>query len=363
MVSREVLNMSDLPQLPSVELLDRYWAGQCTAQEQESIAAYLATRPYVAARLSRVRGALGIGDVVVPPASGAIDAVMARLHEVPRHAPLPRRPQPQRIWWPTAAASAIAIAIVGAFMLPKFGVNNFGVPSSQPQSQRYTTRIGQRAIVTLADGSRVTLAPLTTMRVRDRTIDLVGEAYFEVVHAAKAPFTVQTGNVTTRVLGTTFDVRKYATDAKTRVSVLDGKVAVGARNERVISRGEVVVADDSMTTVTPDDSDVSTAWKNGRLVFKRTPVAEVLETVQRWYGVRFQLSDSTLVAEHVTTAFDLGSTPEMLRTLALVLDVTMTFSEGTDSLVTLRPRTGLRLQRIQKDRAPSSLTPSREIGR
>ena len=60
----------------------------------------------------------------------------------------------------------------------------------------------------------MTLAPRTTVRMlafgpQGRTVALDGEAFFDVPHANRAPFIVQTGRVSTRVMGTAFDVHHY----------------------------------------------------------------------------------------------------------------------------------------------------------
>ena len=102
-------------------------------------------------------------------------------------------------------------------------------------ARQYQTGVMQRAIVRLADGSRVTLAPQTTLTVASgfgadtRTVSLRGEAYFDVASGSRAPFIVNAGHVRARVLGTAFDVRSYTDEHDVRLAVVSGRISVSAR--------------------------------------------------------------------------------------------------------------------------------------
>src|SRR5690606_24659770 len=103
-------------------------------------------------------------------------------------------------------------------------------PLEAPQARvtTYATQPGERAILTLPDGSQVILAPQTQLSVPERfgvgtrTVELQGNAYFDVTTVAEIPFTVTTGTVQTRVLGTRFDISNFADDLAVRVAVVSG---------------------------------------------------------------------------------------------------------------------------------------------
>lgn len=243
--------------------------------------------------------------------------------------------------WGARGALGIAAAIGIAFGLSRLSVWPRDV-AHVIVSRNYATQRGQRADVTLPDGSTAVLAPETQLRyTRDshdvESIDVTGEAFFTVTHRARRPFLVRTGAVTTRVLGTAFDVRRYATDRDARVIVVSGRVAVSGRGTPVVLTAgtEGRIPDSLIATVSAiaDPSD-ATAWTEGRLVFRDTPVAAMLDAIGRWYGYRFQLSDSTLSAQHVTVTFHADQMTEALNKLKAVLGVTMTFD---DDVITLRP--------------------------
>jgi len=272
--------------------------------------------------------------------------------------------------WParllrTAAAVAAGLVVVAGLRAYWHGDVGTGFRTTRT----YRTHAGQQAAVELVDGTRIVLAPRTTLTVTSgtrqqaRDVSLVGEAHFDVVASHDAPFVVRTGTVTTRVLGTTFDVRRYATDSVGRVVVMSGKVVTQGHGTPVtLSAGMAgEFTDSSVTARVVEDPASYAAWLQGELVFRDTPVPVMLETLKRWYGYEFRLNDSTLIRRHVTTVFTIGETGDMMWRLKRLLGVTLSFQ---DSVVTLKPTdtdSAPPLPAVHKLKTP--LTPTREVGR
>jgi ferric-dicitrate binding protein FerR (iron transport regulator) len=165
---------------------------------------------------------------------------------------------------------------------------------------------------------------------------LDGEAYFDVAGASGAPFNIHTQSVVTRVLGTAFDVRHYPEDHDVRVVVERGKVGVGTprHTAAVVVSGNMGVATDSTVIVAPVTDVASyTGWTTGKLRFREVPVRDVLTTLERWYGVRFQVADTALAASRLTAGLDFSSTADLVHTLEELLDVTATSSVTADGVV------------------------------
>jgi ferric-dicitrate binding protein FerR (iron transport regulator) len=213
--------------------------------------------------------------------------------------------------------------------------------ASEAVTRTYATRSGVMSTFELADGSHVTLAPRTTLTVRSgardnaQDVTLTGEAHFDVAANSHAPFVVHAGLATTRVLGTTFDVRRYAGDAAGQVRVQSGKVSTQAYDHTVtVTAGMTARFTDSAVSASASLPTAYTDWTRGQLVFHDAPVPVLLETLQRWYGYEILLTDSTLMTRHVSAEFPIGEAGEMLRYLKHVLGVTLTFD---DSVITLHP--------------------------
>jgi len=228
---------------------------------------------------------------------------------------------------------------------------------------QYATAAGQRQVVTLRDGTRVTLAPQSVLTVgRDfgatsRTVQLSGQAYFEVRTAQGTPFIVHSGTLNTRVLGTAFMIRRYVTDSVAQVAVLSGRVSTGgARGSVTLSAGRAARLTDSTVALT-DDAHALTDWTRGELVFKDVPVRHMLTEVGRWYGYDFKLVDTTLATRHVSVTFDMSDPDDMMLVLKSALHVSMAFDGKT---VTLAPR---HTPAERKTRPLELSTPSSEKGR
>jgi ferric-dicitrate binding protein FerR (iron transport regulator) len=244
-------------------------------------------------------------------------------------------------------------------------------PVQHIQQRSVNTRrvTGQRAVVELADGSRMILAPRTSAVFRlegseqARVVTVVGQARFEVNPTATSPFIVRTRGVTARVLGTTFDVRQYPDEVSGTVAVLAGKVVAGSTVRRVILTAgmEGRFADSTVAMRIFTDSADYGDWTHGQLAFRDVPVKTLLTTLQHWYGYRFELKDSSLAAQHVTTVFAANDSPAMIRQLKVLLGVRMTFE---DSVVTLRPIRGTGApSQLQKYKTRYSSPHSTEAGR
>lgn len=235
----------------------------------------------------------------------------------------------------------------------------------------YATQTHQQASVTLGDGTHVTLAPQTRLRVGyigalARTVTLErGEAYFEVVRATTIPFAVHSGTTTTQVLGTAFMIRYEPRDPYVRVAVTDGKVRViaSARSASgvAVAAGQVgEVTDSTVHVSTVDDLAPGTEWAPGRIMFRDTPVATVLQTVSRWYGYQFRYTDQSLPTRSVTMIVSTRSSVEALAEIERILAVNLTVVGDTVTLVPQPLRASRSTPRI---RTYDVWSPTREVGR
>jgi transmembrane sensor len=234
----------------------------------------------------------------------------------------------------------------------------------------YTTSAHQRANVDLADGSRVMLAPQTTLRVprldaQSRTVILdSGEAYFEVMHGSAQPFIVGSGDVTAQVLGTAFLIRHTAGDPYVHIAVTDGKVRVTIPTHRIgitLTRGQMGDVTDSTSQVsTTDDLAPGIQWGPGHIMFRDTPLATVLEVTARWYGFHFRYADQTFGQQSVTLMISTRSSAEALATIEQMLAVNLSVVGDTITLVPKPPQSLYSAPRLQ---TYDVWTPKSEVGR
>ena len=203
--------------------------------------------------------------------------------------------RPRRRWLPQAIAASLVAAVLGASGL----VGWHYWPATPLSTQQFRTGVGEKATVTLADGSVVTLSTDTLVRTkRDEDKRLVylerGQAFFKVAKDRRHPFEVHAAGRTVTALGTAFEVR---VDRGFKVMLLEGKVRVDAPlapkvkagalaprqvQETVMLPGTELVAVGDSFSLHPADVARATAWTRGQLVFVDEPLANVATEMNRF---------------------------------------------------------------------------------
>jgi ferric-dicitrate binding protein FerR (iron transport regulator) len=239
--------------------------------------------------------------------------------------------------WRIAAALLVVIGLVGGLVgYPRWMKTNSA--TAPGQMLRYTTANGQRANVTLPDGSVVSLnvasrldVPTDYMRGH-RTLYLRGEALFAVTHHDRVPLTVVAGHTTTTVLGTHFVVRHYATDSLVRVAVHDGKVSV--RSVVLTANEEATVGATGHVRVQPASAARFT-FASGVLTLEDMPLSAGIVELSRWYDADIRLGDSSLAAQRIKGKFAAGSLADLTAILEWTFNVRVVRS---GRVLTLYPR-------------------------
>jgi transmembrane sensor len=163
------------------------------------------------------------------------------------------------------------------------------------------TAVGEQRRISLADGSRLDLAPDSLVSIRfslaRRDVQLVrGQAFFTVAHDAVRTFIVHANSLTVTAVGTEFDVRIGA--GSTAVTVSKGRVMVapdvedvgsGSRSNLEIVRasvGQRVTFSQSAhrLSVATVDSKIAGSWRDGTLQFVGEPLEDVINAINRYTG-------------------------------------------------------------------------------
>jgi ferric-dicitrate binding protein FerR (iron transport regulator) len=189
---------------------------------------------------------------------------------------------------------------------------------------------GQTVNFTLADGTKIWLnagSKLTypeTFRGEKREIKLEGEAFLDVAHDPAKAFIVHTGQVSTQVLGTSFNIKAYANERFIKVDVLSGKVGVVTPAGKAKSTTtfltpaeEVVFNKDGLSVTKNKQVDVNalSSWKDGELVFKNMALTEVLNTINRHFNVTVK-ADVNLVRCSITANFTNVSLENIMKIIS-----------------------------------------------
>jgi transmembrane sensor len=152
-----------------------------------------------------------------------------------------------------------------------------------------TTPRGGQYQLTLPDGTKVWLNAASSLTYptafsgNERTVQMTGEAYFEVTHDKKRPFKVKVGGQVIEDIGTHFNVNAYTDEPVQTTTLLEGAVRVGGH---VLKPGEKAsVATSGTVHVSKGDPEQAIAWKNGLFDFTDNDLPTVLRQLARWYNV------------------------------------------------------------------------------
>lgn len=235
---------------------------------------------------------------------------------------------PPKAWPRIAAAISGLILLAGLYVI----LTTFGGMT------KYVTAYGETKTIVLPDQSVVTLNANSSLRwpaqdwsnTSERMVWLEGEAFFEVQkrkvpQGAPAKFTVHAGDVEVEVLGTAFNVN--ARHQQTKVVLRSGSVKLNLREdtghaekEIMMEPGDLVEVSKAKHKVVKKVVDIShyTAWKENKLIFENTPVAEIVQLIEDIYGLKVSVNDNTLLDRAFTGAAPADDLDILLDKMAVV---------------------------------------------
>ena len=200
-------------------------------------------------------------------------------------------------------------------------------PIDIPNDVSFITQRGDKKEVYLPDGSKIVLnvdSELTYPKAFNdsiREVTLVGEAFFDIKRNVDKPFIVNTNSIKIRVLGTSFNVKSYAKDKKVETTLVTGKVELIKDEETPIilapSQKAVFYKKENKLEIEKVKSLDVVAWKDGTLIFDKTPLEEVVVDLERKYNTKIIINSKTLLNYEYTGTFDNLSIEEVLKLLTI----------------------------------------------
>lgn len=203
--------------------------------------------------------------------------------------------------------------------------NHLGNDKLSDQYNAIETPRGGQFQVILPDGTHVWLNAASVLKypVRfskaERTVELVGEAYFEVAKDPKRPFILQTLDQKVAVLGTHFNVNVYPEDKLHKTTLLEGAIRVSSKNGEnplLLKPGQEYESGHGKPKVRQVDAEESVAWKNGEFVFTDESLESIMNKIARWYNVSIsyeQVDPSTRFGGAVSRFSEISKVLEKLE--------------------------------------------------
>lgn len=165
------------------------------------------------------------------------------------------------------------------------------------QYNTISTAKGRQFTITLPDGTKVWLNASSSLRFpvafngTDRTVEFMGEAYFEVAANAHQPFRVNVPDrITLEVLGTAFNINAYTNDRNSYTTLVNGGVKispVGKANSSVVLKpGEQLqTTTNNFDIISNANVEKAIAWKNGLFNFDGVGLKDMMRQLERWYDL------------------------------------------------------------------------------
>jgi ferric-dicitrate binding protein FerR (iron transport regulator) len=221
------------------------------------------------------------------------------------------------------AASLLLFSLLGFYFLR----------AGQKQiNQTYTlqTPFGQHGKVVLPDGTEVFMGPDSKLtysgnyNAEKRNVTLKGEAFFNVKHNARKPFTVTAQNgLMVTVLGTSFNVYT-APQANAEVKVATGMVGVMFHHKtHLLKAGQefTYLHDQKQVVVDKVSIKDAAALQSETLVFNDNNIAQIAQKISRWYNISVDVQPSAQKHAHFSGEMKDNGVENLLKGLSYATGV------------------------------------------
>ncbi|MBK7872327.1 MAG: FecR domain-containing protein [Saprospiraceae bacterium] len=222
--------------------------------------------------------------------------------------------------WLSAAAAILLVAVASVWIL-----------QSADKQLVVETRADEQRNIALPDGSAIVLNgnsklvyPQNFDKSKKRSVQLSGEAFFQVQPNADKPFVISTDQTNITVLGTSFNVRAYEQELTTEVEVATGKVAFAVKNSDAsitLNPGQTGIYDVTASKLFYKSTAQlnAQAWFTHRLNFESASLSEVFQALERYYKIKFDIANPAINRCGYTSNFENSELAEVLASLSLGL--------------------------------------------
>ena len=259
------------------------------------------------------------------------------------------------VWYSAAAAVLLTVGFFSWYHTRSYGAKKELLAIQWLQK---TTQPTQKSILTLPDGTVVTLNSATTIKYPDhfgdstREIQLDGEAYFDVVKDPVHPFIIHANKMNIRVLGTSFNVKSYQNEPLSEATLIRGSIEVTLNDrpsdriiltpkEKLIVQNNVATKKMMKTGTAPFVQDstgkgtrysltnltyfpnsvktvIETSWVENKLVFSDKDFAQLSGQLERWYGVHIEFANEQVKEYRFTGFFEKETLSQALDALKMI---------------------------------------------
>ncbi len=217
---------------------------------------------------------------------------------------------------------------VAATLLLTIGFSTFSQYGWYGWPKYYTTEIGTRKRIKLADGTGMDMNSDTRVKVRSnrwqRDVEILrGEVFITVAPDVHRPFVVSAANGQITDIGTAFEV--YLQPDIVQVAVQEGRVRIDAQQTQELSANQALAykRDGTFTPVSLGSIAKLTAWREGQLVFNNRRLDEVLKELSRYSKTKVRMTNPAMGMLKVSGRFHIDKIDAALNSIAATLNISI----------------------------------------
>jgi len=224
--------------------------------------------------------------------------------------------------------SSAAVLLIPALITSYILYNTLNEWNNKPIEQlEVTSAYGLVSKVTLSDGSEVWLNSGSRLSFperftgKERNVSLSGEAYFKVSSDKENRFNVTIpGNLVVSAYGTEFNINAYEEDKNIETTLAKGHVDVSEIDQpsfRTLHPGQQVTFNKETNKMDVADANllVTTSWKDGKMIFRRASMAEIIRRLSRHFNVDIKLEGKEIYNYEYSATFTTESLSNILQLL------------------------------------------------
>jgi transmembrane sensor len=207
--------------------------------------------------------------------------------------------------------------MVAASILLLVGLGFLYEPGASNEKQLTFKTTSSPESIRLSDGSKIYLAANSTFQYpekfngEERNVSLLkGNAFFEVAKDKQHPFIIESGEIKTKVVGTSFHIQ--FSKSKCEVIVVTGKVNVSNKKGEsidLVPNQEALFMDQKLTKL-PVDKYLSINWYTTDITLNEATLKQVITILQYKYGVTFECKNQAALAMPVTVFIEKNASLE-----------------------------------------------------
>ena len=232
---------------------------------------------------------------------------------------------------------SIAAAMILGLLITSALIYNFSNQSSTRKvTENISTPAGAKVNFKLPDGTMVWMNSESKITYVgnfevDRSVELKGEAYFDVAKSGKT-FQVSTEYGIVTVLGTAFNVKAYAEDnfiTTLERGSLEVCNASGSEKLLIEPGNQSFLDENNSLKVKEVDIREFISWKEGKLMFVRKSLVDVVKMLERWYNVKIELEANESKDLWFTGTIEMETITEVLELIKTTMPIEYSFDSKT----------------------------------